>query len=46
MGFFDVLAHQSFNVNPRQMLWMSREALPQLQTTLRTVLDSLQWHED
>jgi uncharacterized protein with HEPN domain len=46
MGLRDILAHQYFNVDPRQVLWITREALPQLQTTLRTLLDSLQRHED
>jgi uncharacterized protein with HEPN domain len=46
MGLRDILAHQYFNVDPRQVLWITREALPQLQTTLRNMLVSLQRHED
>ncbi len=42
MGFRDVLAHQYFNVDPRQVLWITREALPQLQETLQTMLATLQ----
>ena len=42
MGFRDVLAHQYFNVDPRQVLWITREALPQLQETLQTMLAALQ----
>lgn len=30
MGFRDVLAHQYFNIDPRQVLWITREALPAL----------------
>lgn len=41
MGFRDVLAHQYFNVDPRQVLWITREALPQLQETLQTMLAAL-----
>ena len=41
MGFRDVLAHQYFNVDPRQVLWITREAMPQLQETLQTMLASL-----
>lgn len=41
MGFRDVLAHQYFNVDPRQVLWITREALPQLQATLRMMLADL-----
>lgn len=46
MGFRDVLAHQYFNVDPRQVLWITREALPQLKVTLQSLLDSLQRPED
>jgi uncharacterized protein with HEPN domain len=46
MGFRDVLGHQYFNVDPRQVLWITLEALPQLQATLQTLLDSLQMPED
>jgi len=42
MGFRDVLAHQYFNVDPRQVLWITREALPQFQETLQTMLAALQ----
>lgn len=42
MGFRDVLAHQYFNVDPRQVLWITREALPQLQVTLQIMLTALQ----
>lgn len=42
MGFRDVLAHQYFNVDPRQVLWITREALPQLLETLQTMLAALQ----
>lgn len=45
MGFRDVLAHQYFNVDPRQVLWITREALPQLQVTLQIMLAALQ-HTD
>ena len=42
MGFRDVLAHQYFNVDPRQVLWITREALPHLQVTLQIMLAALQ----
>jgi len=38
MGFRDLLAHQYFNVDPRQVLWITREALPQLQTRLEVIM--------
>lgn len=41
MGFRDLLAHQYFNVDPRQVLWITREALPQLQTRLEAMMASL-----
>jgi hypothetical protein len=28
MGFRDVLAHQYFNIDPRQVLWITRKSLP------------------
>jgi uncharacterized protein with HEPN domain len=46
MGFRDILAHQYFNVDPRQVLWITREALPQLQTTLQTMLTCLNRPQD
>jgi uncharacterized protein with HEPN domain len=41
MGFRDVLAHQYFNIDPRQVLWVTRNALPQLQQTLHAILSAL-----
>jgi uncharacterized protein with HEPN domain len=35
MGFRDVLAHQYFNIDPRLVLWITREALPALLQNLR-----------
>jgi len=46
MGFRDILAHQYFNVDPRQVLWITRKALPQLQTTLQTMLTCLNRPQD
>lgn len=37
MGFRDVLAHQYFNIDPRQVLWITREALPALLHDLRQI---------
>jgi uncharacterized protein with HEPN domain len=41
MGFRDVLAHQYFNIDPRQVLWITQEALPSLQVSLKTILATL-----
>lgn len=35
MGFRDVLAHQYFNIDPRQVLWITQEALPSLLLNLK-----------
>ena len=40
MGFRDVLAHQYFNIDPRQVLWITREALPTLLQNLRQMQSS------
>ena len=37
MGFRDVLAHQYFNIDPRQVLWITQEALPSLLQGLKQV---------
>jgi uncharacterized protein with HEPN domain len=36
MGFRDVLAHQYFNIDPRQVLWITREALAGVAATAET----------
>lgn len=41
MGFRDVLAHQYFNIDPRQVLWITRHSLPSLQDSLKTLLATL-----
>lgn len=41
MGFHDVLAHQYFNVDPRQVLWITQEALPPLRETLVSMLATM-----
>lgn len=41
MGFRDVLAHQYFNVDPRQVLWITQEALPSLRETLVSMLATM-----
>ena len=41
MGFRDVLAHQYFNIDPRQVLWITRHSLPSLQDRLKTILATL-----
>lgn len=41
MGFRDVLAHQYFNIDPRQVLWVTRESLPSLRDSLQSMLDTL-----
>ena len=41
MGFRDVLAHQDFNVDPRQVLWITQEALPPLRETLVSMLANM-----
>ena len=40
MGFRDVLAHQYFNIDPRQVLWITREALPTLLQNQRQMQSS------
>ena len=40
MGFRDVLAHQYFNIDPRQVLWITREALPAPLQNLRQIQGS------
>ena len=37
MGFRDVLAHQYFNIDPRQVLWITQEALPSLLQSLKQI---------
>jgi len=37
MGLRDVLAHQYFNIDPRQVLWITREALPALLQQLKQI---------
>lgn len=37
MGFRDVLAHQYFNIDPRQVLWITQEALPLLLQRLKDI---------
>ena len=37
MGFRDVLAHQYFNIDPRQVLWITQEALPPLLQKLKDI---------
>lgn len=37
MGFRDVLAHQYFNIDPRQVLWITHEALPSLLQKLKDI---------
>ncbi|MCP9774938.1 DUF86 domain-containing protein [Cyanobium sp. WAJ14-Wanaka] len=37
MGFRDVLAHQYFNIDPRQVLWITQEALPSLLQNLKQI---------
>jgi len=41
MGFRDVLAHQYFNIDPRQVLWITRHSLPSLRDRLKTLLATL-----
>ena len=41
MGFRDVLAHQYFNIDPRQVLWITRHSLPSLRDSLKTLLVTL-----
>jgi uncharacterized protein with HEPN domain len=41
MGFRDVLAHQYFNIDPRQVLWITQEALPSLRETLVSMLATM-----
>ena len=41
MGFRDVLAHQYFNVDPRQVLWITQEALPPLREALVSMLATI-----
>lgn len=40
MGFRNILAHQYFNIDPRQVLWITREALPALLQNLKQILGS------
>jgi uncharacterized protein with HEPN domain len=42
MGFRDVLAQQYFNIDPRQVLWITREALPLLRDSLSTMHATLE----
>lgn len=37
MGFRNILAHQYFNIDPRQVLWITREALPALLQNLKQI---------
>jgi len=37
MGFRDILAHQYFNIDPRQVLWITQEALPSLLQSLKQI---------
>jgi uncharacterized protein with HEPN domain len=41
MGFRDVLAHQYFNIDPRQGLWITRKSLPPLRERLKMLLATL-----
>jgi uncharacterized protein with HEPN domain len=41
MGFRDVLAHQYFNVDPRQVLWITQETMPSLRETLVSMLATI-----
>ena len=40
MGFRNILAHQYFNIDPRQVLWITREALPALLQNLKQIQGS------
>jgi hypothetical protein len=35
------LAHQYFNIDPRQVLWITRHSLPSLRDSLKTILATL-----
>lgn len=35
------LAHQYFNIDPRQVLWITRHSLPSRQDSLKTLLAAL-----
>jgi len=37
MGFRNVLPHQYFNIDPRQVLWIKQEALPSLLQGLKQI---------
>lgn len=37
MGYRNILAHQYFNIDPRQVLWITREALPALLQNLKQI---------
>ncbi len=41
MGFRDVLAHQYFSVDPEQVLWISRQAMPQLRLEILLMIQQL-----
>ena len=41
MGFRDVLAHQYFSVDPAQVLWISRQAMPQLRLEILLMIQQL-----
>ena len=40
MGFRNIPAHQYFNIDPRQVLWITREALPALLQILKRIQGS------
>lgn len=41
MGFRDVLAHQYFSVDLAQVLWISRQAMPQLRLEILLMIQQL-----
>ena len=41
MGFRDVLAHQYFSIDPAQVLWISRQAMPQLRLEIMLMIQQL-----
>ena len=41
MGFRDVLAHQYFSIDPAQVLWISRQAMPQLRLEIMLMIRQL-----
>lgn len=45
MGFRNVLAHQYFNIDPRQVLWITQEGLPSLLQELKDIKASCEAFE-